>query len=102
MFHPVELLNEWETRSNRSLRRAPREADFLAAWASAGKAAQLAPLPLPPSWLVVLTTYQRPGGAALVLERLEQALAAAGARERAALLVLHDRCDADYDAARSR
>ena len=101
-FHPVELLNEWETRSNRCLRRAPDASDHFARWSVAGAPARVpTPLARPPRWLIVLTTYQRPEGAARVLEALTRALAAAGLGEHAALLVLHDRDDADYDAARA-
>lgn len=101
-FHPVELLNEWETRSNRSLRRAPDASEYFARWSvGAAPASVPAPLPRPPRWLVVLTTYARPEGAARVLDALTRALAAARLGEQAALLVLHDRCEADYDAARA-
>lgn len=101
-FHPVELLNEWETRSNRSWRRAPDASDYFARWSVGGAPASVpAPLARAPRWLIVLTTYQRPEGAARVLAALGRALAAAGLGEHAALLVLHDRCDADYGAARA-
>jgi hypothetical protein len=102
MFHPVELLNEWETRSNRLLRRPPHAAEYLGRWSAAGGelSSLLTPLEPAPAWLIVLTTYRRPQGAAHVLAQLGKALAAAGLEQQAALLVLHDRCDSDYSAAR--
>jgi hypothetical protein len=101
MFHPVELLNEWETHSNRLLRRAPDVAEYLARWSTeSGAPPRLEPLAAPPEWLIVLTTYRRPDGAAHTLERLGRALAAARVAERSALLVLHDRCSSDYARAR--
>jgi hypothetical protein len=102
MFHPVELLNEWETRRNRLLRSAPDAADYLGRW-SRDRGAPLTTvgaLTSAPEWMIVLTTYRRPEGAAQVLSRLARALDAAGLAQRTALLVLHDRCAADYDAVR--
>jgi hypothetical protein len=104
-FHPLELLDELETRYNRSLRRAPDARACFARWSLQDEAAPASPpgpLASAPRWLVVLTTYGRPGGAARVLDALERALAAAHLAEHAALLVLHDRCDSDYEAVRVR
>lgn len=101
-FHPIELLNEWQTRSNRCLGRAPDASKVFAGWALGGAPADPPSLPArAPRWLIVLTTYRRPEGAARVLEALARALTAAGLAEHAALLVLHDHCDADYGAARA-
>jgi hypothetical protein len=101
MFHPAELLSEWETRTNRSYRRRGDPDALLALWSAAGSAA-------PPVFsdgggecelMVVLTTYGRPEAAETVLERLRSALERAPKRAR--VLVLHDACGRDYAAARA-
>lgn len=103
MFHPVEILNEWATRTNRLRGDAPRVDDYAQRWLDDGgpSRAVFEPLPASPRLMIVLTTYQRPHGAAHVLERLAAALARADLSERAALLVLHDAGDADYRRART-
>lgn len=102
-FHLLELLNEWETHSNRSLRRAPDPLEHFARWSSDGGLTPASPparLARAPRWLIVLTTYGRPEAAARLLAALARAVGAANLGEHAALLVLHDRCDTDYGEAR--
>lgn len=103
MFHPVEILHEWATRTNRPRGTAPGVDDYAERWRDEGAPARSAfePGVEPPRLMVVLTTYQRPLGAANVLERLAAALAQADLVEHTALLVLHDAGDADYQSARA-
>lgn len=102
MFHPVEILHAWATRTNRPRGPAPEVEDYARRWQDDGAPTRSAfdPWPEPPRWMVVLTTYQRPHGAANVLARLTAALAQADLVDRTALLVLHDAGDADYTHAR--
>lgn len=100
-FHPVELLFEWETRTNRPRQRPEYGEPLLERWTVLpGSTAPVAPLAHQPELMVVLTTFARPAAAARVLSDLSVAMDRAGLGERSALLVLHDACGRDYDAAR--
>jgi hypothetical protein len=110
-FHPIELLHWWETRTNRARPREQSLTELTRAWSRGGAdafpdasqaawGAGRAEASNEPELMIVLTTYARPGGAARVLEQLQEALAAASLTEQAALLVLHDACGRDYGAVR--
>ncbi len=103
MFHPVEMLNEWDTHTNRP-RQDLHPSELYGLWSRAdGQApeAELGRVSDEPELMVVVTTYGRPHAAAKVLSRLGNALRARGLEGRTALLVLHDACDGDYTAVRS-
>ena len=103
MFHPIEMLNEWETHTNR-LRNDIAPSDFYDLWSRADGLAPEAELAMgrdEPELMVVVTTYNRPQAAAKLLSRLSDALRARGLEGRTALLVLHDACDRDYAEARA-
>ena len=102
MFHPVELLNEWETHNNRPL-QAIEAWKFRELWTTErGALPSFEPVPVgdEPDLMLVITTYDRPQGAARVLARLREAVRRYGDRKRTAVLVLHDACRRDYTAAR--
>jgi hypothetical protein len=99
-FHPIELLLEWETRTNRPRFRRELAGGLLERWSvHPGSIAALSPLDRAPELMVVLTTFARPAAAARLLSDLSLALERAGLSERSALLVLHDACGRDYAAA---
>jgi hypothetical protein len=101
IYHPVELLLEWETRTNRPRARPLCGALVLDQWLSShGSAARLPPLEAAPELMVVLTTFARPAAAARLVSDLQVALERAQLTERSALLVLHDACGRDYRTAR--
>lgn len=103
MFHPVEVLNEWQTHTNRLQQHVAPPSEFFKLWSRAGGLSPEPELNLvrdEPELMVVLTTYNRPHAAAKVLGRLGKALRALGLEERTAVLVLHDACHSDYTAAR--
>lgn len=101
MFHPIELVHEWETRTNR-LRQRPHALGGLASrWAQAqgtGAVDLGAPTPL----MIVVTTYDRPGSAARLLSQLDAALRRSPLAQGVALLVLHDACGRDYAEPKAR
>lgn len=100
-FHPIELLFEWETWTNRPRARRECADELIGGWrASPLSSAALGPLDLEPELLIVLTTFSRPAAAARLLSDLARALEHAALTERSALLVLHDACGRDYGAAR--
>src|SRR6188768_3167157 len=91
-YHPVELLHEWEMRTNRPRRREHDDA-LLARWSPGIDSTQgVAPLAHEPELMIVLTTFGRPQLAARLLAAARAALDAAQLTEHAALLVLHDAC----------
>jgi hypothetical protein len=99
-YHPIELLLEWETRTNRP--RDRREgSNILDHWAPAATSTPLGALAAPPELMVILTTFGRAGAATRLLEDLRQALEHAQLRERTSLLTLHDACGTDYTRARA-
>jgi hypothetical protein len=109
MFHPIEILNEWATRSNRLVRPQLDRGGLMQLWHVAGQASGEAHAwdtvyasgaPDAAKWLIVVTTYGRPSHAERLFVRLGAALRAAGAEGQASLLVLHDACGADYTLAR--
>jgi hypothetical protein len=91
-YHPIELLLEWETRTNRPRDRREGQ-NILEHWAAAPTST---PLATPPELMVILTTFGRSSAATRVLEDLRQALDRAQLRERTSLLTLHDACGTDY------
>lgn len=99
-YHPVELFHEWETRTNRP-RPRDSEAELSERWSTGpGSTRGLASGGPEPELMIVLTTFGRPALAARLLGRLRGALELSGARERAALLVLHDASAEDYGGVR--
>jgi hypothetical protein len=101
-YHPIELIHEWETRTNRPRSRLECGEALLDLWsAPSGTATLGCPLSTEPDLMIVLTTFARPEGAARVLTDLGEALERAGLRERASLLVLHDACASNYGTARA-
>lgn len=98
-FHPVELLLEWETRTNRPRERAESSARLFDGWAATLGELPMAPI-APPELSIVLTTFARPAAVERLLARLYLALERARMTERSALLVLHDACGRDYSRAR--
>jgi hypothetical protein len=101
VYHPVELLLEWETRTNRPRDRGECE-NILEHWAPAPEGVALADTrSASPELMVILTTFARPGSATKVLQDLGRALDRAQLRERTSLLTLHDACDTEYTAARA-
>ena len=99
-YHPVELLHEWETRTNRP-RRREHDAQLLGRWSATLDATLGVSTPtIEPELMIVLTTFGRPLLATRLLATLRAALDEARLTERAALLVLHDACEEDYTAAR--
>lgn len=104
MFHPIELLNEWATRTNRPVRPQFDVAQLASLWnvvghesvTSALRPLELGPLPL----MVVVTTHGRANSFEHVLIRLGESLRAAGVDRQASLLVLRDACQSDYSRAR--
>jgi hypothetical protein len=100
-FHPLELLLEWETRTNRPRARHECGEALLERWsAMPASNAPIAALASEPELMIVLTTFARPAAAARLLSELSVAIERAGLHQRAALLVLRDACDGDYQAAR--
>jgi hypothetical protein len=100
-FHPIELVYEWETLTNRPCLRRKSGAAWIERWAAQpASTAALAPLDRNPELMIVLTTFARPEAAARLLSGLALALERASLTERSALLVLHDACGQDYSAAR--
>jgi hypothetical protein len=95
-YHPIELMLEWETRTNQPRERAECREEILSLWTTLGTALVQVPRIDPPELMIVLTTYARPRAAAQVLSKLREALARAELTDRAALLVLHDACGHDY------
>lgn len=104
MFHPIELINEWETRTNRLRQRPRAEHDSTALWSPAHGTGALEPPPGAPEapLMIVVTTYDRPASATRLLSRLRSTLRRSPLMEGAALLVLHDACGQDYSAARAQ
>jgi len=102
MFHPVELLHEWETRTNRLWPRGHGLASLDSHWSlGSGERLALQGVARPsPQLMVVLMTYQRPDSAAHVLSQLAAALRQWSGS--VSLLVLRDAGDADYAAARAQ
>jgi hypothetical protein len=100
-FHPIELLFEWEIRTNRPRPRRECADELIERWrVHPASSAALAPLELEPELMIVLTTFARPEAAARLLSDLAHAVERVGLTERSALLVLHDACGKDYTAAR--
>jgi hypothetical protein len=109
MFHPIEILNEWATRTNRFVRPRLDRLELAQLWHVAGQDAREASTweaVLEPQasdtakWMIVVTTYGRPSHAERLFVRLGVALRAAGVERQATLLVLHDACGGDYALAR--
>jgi hypothetical protein len=105
-FHPRELALEWATRRNRPGAQPLPLASVLAGWSNAhrsGPVSEGLPTPKGPvELLVVINTYERPEPCREQLQRVRRALDAAGLRDRALLLVLHDACQQDYALARQQ
>ena len=103
MFHPVELLHEWETRSNRPRPRPCGLEQAASLWRhAAGTNLAAAQIARPsPDLMIVVTTYERPGSAARLLRQLAAALHASSPAQSVALLVLRDACAGDYSLARA-
>ena len=61
-YHPIELLHEWETRTNRPRSRPDCGEALLERWsAPSGSATLGCPLSTEPDLMIVLTTFARPG-----------------------------------------
>lgn len=103
MFHPIELLNEWETRTNRPRGRPPRTDQSARLWSKNRCSGGLEPAHgAGPELMIVVTTYNRPASAARLLACLNAALVHSNLGNSTALLVLHDACDSDYSVAQAR
>ena len=103
MFHPVELLHEWETRSNRPRPRPCSLEHTAPLWRPAdGRSLAATQLARPsPDLMIVVTTYGRPDSTARLLRQLTAALHASSRAQSVALLVLRDACAGDYSLARA-
>jgi hypothetical protein len=103
MFHPVELLHEWETRANRPLSRPQGLERAAELWSHAdGTTLNASMIPrTSPELMIVLMTYARARSSARLLQQLGAALQRSGLGSRASLLVLRDACAGDYSAARA-
>jgi hypothetical protein len=102
MFNPIELIHEWETRTNRLRPRPHTEADLGSHWVRTQDTGEVG-LGVPATQLmIVVTTYDRPASAARLLSQLDTALRRSALSRGVALLVLHDACGRDYTAARAQ
>jgi hypothetical protein len=101
VYHPIELLLEWETRTNRPRNRGECE-NIVEHWAPAPESVGLAETRLgTPELMVVLTTFARAAAATKLLNDLGRALERAGLGAHTSLLTLHDACGTDYASARA-
>lgn len=103
VFHPIELLNEWATRRNRTPRAPLDPEPFFQLWTAADGSA-LRSIPLlarPPARLVVVMTHARPAPCERLLRLLARAIEVAGQSGQTALAVLRDADGSDYSRARS-
>lgn len=101
-FHPRELIDELRIRFNWPSSGRVDRAAFFNLWSIGGQALHELPEVTPRlELLVVITTCNRPGSCARLLEGLGEALSVAGYTARTAVLVFQDACSDDYAAARA-